>query len=445
MPSTSHDKKLSAETLNQSLIGYKHDSSETTFDSFSIQARSSRLDKLSNEITFNISILPVNDERPQVVNNTGLTLWESTSAVITNSHLAVKDEDTADDQIIFKILVPATNSGFLTINRGNNESLLVESFTQKDINEGRVSFTHSGSLSGGFRFQVSDGNNIDGPHAFSITAKSVMITVTTNSRLQTFPQVQQSITRDHLFAMTTDGNTSRPIVYNIVKGPSFGKILLEKSDGTTTPVKRFTQQDINNKGLLYDQMAPLSDVYTRDEILLEIESPFVRILKGITFTIDISLLPSTAGREVIEREINEVLIFDASKAVLREGSSLVLDSSVIQKKNSLSAFMTFGLPATDSSVTTSSPESNERLLYLKIHQLPRHGWISMDHVNLTHELLSLLTRASSQNQQELSRRNTLYFDELHSLVYHHDGSNTFNDSITFGIYLQTRPSSYCFE
>lgn len=392
------------------------------------------VDKVSNE-TSNTSILPENDKKsPHIVNNTGLVLWESTSAVITSHHLAAQDDDTSVDQIVFKILVPATNSGFLAINKGN-ESFLVDSFTQKDINEGRITFSHSGggSLEGGFRFQVSDGVNTEGPYAFTITARSVMIKVIVNSRLLTFPQVQQSITRDHLFASTTDGNTSRPIVYNIVKGPSFGQIVLEKADGTTTPVKTFTQQDIDNKGLLYDQTAPLSNVYTRDDIFLEIQSPFVRIVKGITFTIDISLLPSTAGREVIERELNDVLIFHDSKAVLHEGSSLILDSTVIQKKKSTSF---------SSLVTFESKEtSKERLLFLKIHQLPKHGWISMDHVNLTHELLSSLSIRTSSQQQRSQNWNTLYFDQLHSLVYHHDGSNSFNDSITFGIYLQTQTSS----
>jgi hypothetical protein len=64
---------------------YHHDGSETPRDEFTVQAIAD--DKESVPAVVRIVVTPVNDEPPHIANNTGLVLWEGSTAVITSTHL----------------------------------------------------------------------------------------------------------------------------------------------------------------------------------------------------------------------------------------------------------------------------------------------------------------------------------------------------------------------
>ena len=51
-------------------------------------------DKSSVAASLAILVSPVNDALPQLVNNTGLSMWAGSSLPITPTHLAAVDEDT---------------------------------------------------------------------------------------------------------------------------------------------------------------------------------------------------------------------------------------------------------------------------------------------------------------------------------------------------------------
>lgn len=58
--------------MEEQLIRYVHDGSETLTDSFVLVANASEMDRQSHPVTFTITILPVNDQPPVLVTNTGL-------------------------------------------------------------------------------------------------------------------------------------------------------------------------------------------------------------------------------------------------------------------------------------------------------------------------------------------------------------------------------------
>ncbi|MEE6520125.1 hypothetical protein FKM82_017925, partial [Ascaphus truei] len=58
--------------LDQGLVYYEHDGSETLTDTFTVLANASDINRQSRPITINITVLPLNDEGPRVVTNTGL-------------------------------------------------------------------------------------------------------------------------------------------------------------------------------------------------------------------------------------------------------------------------------------------------------------------------------------------------------------------------------------
>lgn len=58
--------------VEQQLIRYVHDGSETLTDSFILVANASEVDRQSHPAAFTIAILPVNDQPPILTTNTGL-------------------------------------------------------------------------------------------------------------------------------------------------------------------------------------------------------------------------------------------------------------------------------------------------------------------------------------------------------------------------------------
>lgn len=253
---------------------------------------------------------------------------------------------------------------------------------------------------------MTDGRNILPVTDFVITAKPVMIQLLVNQSLQVFPpQMQQSITRDHLLASTNDDNNSREITYKVMRGPRMGRILLEHLDGSTSPVQSFSQKEVNNKAVLFEQTKTLTELSTRDSIELEIESPFVRSLKQVTFIIDISV--GATGKEVIQRELDEKVLFNSISVL--EGGKVALDDEIVNatqlKRNWDEHKM--GLLSTS--------------LSLRITGMPSHGWLELNNERV------MMTGLKIPFLDSISHG---------SLAYHHDHSNTFNDSIDFALHLE---------
>ena len=77
-------KSFNPQLLRDGLISYSHDGSESVRDWLTIVVRANSINKESLPATIHVLIDPINDEKPYVVNNTGLELWEGSSAIITN-------------------------------------------------------------------------------------------------------------------------------------------------------------------------------------------------------------------------------------------------------------------------------------------------------------------------------------------------------------------------
>lgn len=66
-------------------VQYTHDGSESVEDKMTIAAVAGQ--KRSLPATLRITVLPVNDQKPVLVNNTGLVMWEGGTAIITSDNL----------------------------------------------------------------------------------------------------------------------------------------------------------------------------------------------------------------------------------------------------------------------------------------------------------------------------------------------------------------------
>ncbi len=156
--------------IDSGLVSYTHDGGETTADSFIFNVSDGAGGTLGSTV-FIIGIIPQNDQ-PVLATNTGFTVAEGTSRLITNSRLKVTDDDNPPEQLIFSIITDPSQG---TLNLAGE---LTSTFTQADIDDALVSYSHDGgnTTPDSFLFNVTDGagGNI-GPTVFDITVAGIYL------------------------------------------------------------------------------------------------------------------------------------------------------------------------------------------------------------------------------------------------------------------------------
>ena len=140
----------------------------------------------SPNITATVSITGVNDA-PTVKTNAGITVNEgSTNNVIAKSNLEITDVDTAASSITYTLTAVPTKgtlkkSGTTLSTTSNN------TFTQDDINNSRLTYTHDGSetAADSFKFTVSDGAGgsiVETTFAITVSAVNDLPTITNSTK-----------------------------------------------------------------------------------------------------------------------------------------------------------------------------------------------------------------------------------------------------------------------
>jgi len=130
-------KKFSQKHLNAGVILYKHNGDEFLSDSFRMVVTAS--DKMSEPFDVSIIVQPVNDEIPVLVNRTKLNVWQGGSLILTSTNLAAIDNDTSPYDIIFN--VTGVRNGYISLI--TSPDVDIYNFTQSQINESQVVFTHT--------------------------------------------------------------------------------------------------------------------------------------------------------------------------------------------------------------------------------------------------------------------------------------------------------------
>ncbi len=122
-------------------------------------------------VSVTIDVTPVN-EAPVLVNNTGAQVEEGGVRIIDATHLRVSDVDTDATQLVY-VLTAAPTEGLLW--RGSDPLDVGGTFTQADIDAGRLRYVHYGAepRADSFRFTVSDGSIHLSEGRFEITVTPV--------------------------------------------------------------------------------------------------------------------------------------------------------------------------------------------------------------------------------------------------------------------------------
>lgn len=167
---------------------------------------------------------------PELETNEGMTIASGGKGTITAALLAVTDADDTDAPLTYTVSNAPVEG---TLNLG-------DTFTQADITNGRLDYTHTGSGNDSFEFTVSDGKDSTASFSFDITVDTPP-TLSTNMGLTIAGGGTGAI--GDLLLETTDAEASPDsIIYTVTHGPFQG--LLSLSDS-------FTQQDILDGNLAY--------------------------------------------------------------------------------------------------------------------------------------------------------------------------------------------------
>ncbi|KAB0369864.1 hypothetical protein FD755_018857 [Muntiacus reevesi] len=175
--------KFTRKQVENELISYVHDGSKELLDSFTIFANSSELGKQSVPQTLFVTIESVNDEAPVITANKILKGWVNSVTEITRDELCAVDGDSPPQDLAYLFSPPS--NGHLAFKSIPGRS--IQNFTQAQINEGQIVFVHTGAMSGGFNFQVTDGLNFAPRQIFSITPRALIISLEVNRGLSIFP------------------------------------------------------------------------------------------------------------------------------------------------------------------------------------------------------------------------------------------------------------------
>ncbi|MBD2041903.1 cadherin-like domain-containing protein [Microcoleus sp. FACHB-672] len=259
--------------IDNNRITYLHNGSETTTDNFTFTVSDGT--NTLGASTFNFTINAVSDV-PILATNTGLALTEGTSGIINTGTLQVTDIDTAPTQLIYSVTTSPTN-GTLFLN-----GVATTSFTQDDIDNSRITYTHNGSetTNDSFTFTISDGTNTLGASTFNFTINAVnnVPILATNAGLTLNEGTSANVSSGVL--QTTDVDTApTQLIYSVTTSPSNGTLFL---NGVVTT--SFTQDDINSNRVTYLHNGSET---TTDSFTFTV-SDGVNTLNGATFAINIT-------------------------------------------------------------------------------------------------------------------------------------------------------------
>ncbi|XP_074214190.1 chondroitin sulfate proteoglycan 4-like isoform X2 [Camelus bactrianus] len=393
--------KFTRKQVENELISYVHDDSEELLDSFTIFANSSELGKQSLPQTVFVTVESVNDEAPVITANKILQVWANSVTEITSGDLCAEDGDSSLQDLTY--LVSPPSNGHLALKSFPGRR--IQNFTQAQINEGQLVFVHTGALSGGFNFQVTDGLNFAPRQIFSITARALIISLEVNKGLSVFPGSRKPLSSHDLRAVTNDVDSAgnRTITFTVVSSPRLGRLVRVNSDNSTEDVSVFTQKLVSEQLIFYQHVDWENTGWTAEDSFMFTASSPPAVLGPEDFHITISYEINEPGRQS--------RLLANTGAVVKEGNKVLIDRSKLDASNLL-----FKLP--------KSQRFSYEILF-QVTSLPHHGTIMVGERNIT------------KRKPNFSQ----YIINKFGLTYLHDDSESLADNFTFAVWPNPKSKS----
>ncbi|XP_036971006.1 FRAS1-related extracellular matrix protein 1b isoform X3 [Acanthopagrus latus] len=229
-------------------IVYMHDDTETLKDAVALRLTDG---VHTVEGAAQVTVLPVNDERPRLLKNGGLEVNSGERRVISSVALEAEDLDTPPDQVYYFLnaeprfgkLQLKTESGWSEVSAGQN-------FTQDDVEMNRLWYVHTAATSAAgfkghdsFRFTLSDLDNETPTQSFFISVHTVhkgdLVLLSKAVHLMEGQRVV--LNTDILLASDSSGRPEE-LVYTVSVPPRHGVVHAVQQPGV--PLTAFTQLDV---------------------------------------------------------------------------------------------------------------------------------------------------------------------------------------------------------
>lgn len=248
---TKEKPNFSQYILNKFGIVYIHDNSESLKDNFTfavwLNLKGKSVTKPHGEVleeTFNITVVPVNDQAPELkTKRLHLKVLQGDVSVLGSENLKVEDLDNAPVELKYTI-VNNPNNGYLAMK--SNLSVSINDFTQADVDSDKVWFVQDGSSSSGvFYFSVTDGKHRPLYKLFSLEVIPITL-VLVNLTSVALPQGQTSVTITNVQLSAVTNGKSTNIIYEITQPLKYGHLMIGNEQ-----VTKFEQADLYSGKLCY--------------------------------------------------------------------------------------------------------------------------------------------------------------------------------------------------
>ncbi|KAI4572268.1 hypothetical protein MJT46_005336 [Ovis ammon polii x Ovis aries] len=337
--------------------------------------------------------LPTSDN-PQLAVNRGLQLSAGSIATITEQHLKVTDPDSDDRQVMYILKEDPGVGRLQMVKRDSLEQIStrgpIRSFTQADITQGLIEYSHGKGESGGnfaFKFDVVDGEGnklIGQSFSISVSEDRSPPVIITNKGLFLDENSVKKITILQLSA--TDQETGpAELVYRITREPQLGH--LEHAASPGIQISSFTQADLTSGNVQYVH-----------------SSETEKHSDAFSFTLSDGVHEVTQTFHITLRPVDDALPHVQNFGMrVQEGVKKTITE--------------FELKAVDADTEAES-------VTFTVVQPPRHGVIERTADGQPFQLTSTFTMEDIYQSR---------------VRYSHDGSNSLRDRFTFTVADRTNP------
>ena len=366
--------------IDNNRLVYVHDGSNTISDSFNFSVDDGQGNTLAGQ-SFSITVTPVDDDTPVVVNNTGSTVLEGGSDTIISTELLFTDSEQPATSVAYTV---TGGLAYGQLELTGNPGVAVTSFTQAQIDAGEVVYIHDGSntTSDSFDFSVGDGqgNTLAGQSfAITITAVDNNAPTQVNNTGSTVAEGGTDTITNSELRYTDSEQPATSVTYTITAGPANGQFELTTNPGVA--VTSWSQAQIDANRVVYVHNGSNT---TSDSITFTVDDGQGNSLAGQSFTLTVTAVDDTAPTQV-----------NNTGSTVAEGGTDTL--------------ITAELLFTDSEQTATS------VTYTVT------GGLANGQLELT---TGPGVAVTSFTQDDIDNNR---------VVYVHDGSNTISDSFNFGV------------
>lgn len=202
---------------------------------------------------FNISVTPVNDA-PELSLPEGslFILLENSKRHLNMDVLRATDLDSNSTDLVFTVLGNHNAEAGLLENQ-DYPGTAITTFSQPDLEEGKVSYVHTGGLVRNSRMavRVSDGDKVSNTVVLRIMAVQLEHKVANNTGVEVDQGGAAVISSQHLAMQVNVVKQGFDIRYDVVEAPRYGELQRLHSSGEWKPTFVFSQKLLEKERIRY--------------------------------------------------------------------------------------------------------------------------------------------------------------------------------------------------